>query len=173
MTIETAPAPAASWSRRSLRGLDWMAGLAVTLAMAGMVAVVTAQVVLRYGLNESLDWADEVSRLLFVWSIFLAIPLGISRGSHVALELVTNRLPHGLRYRLLVLMNLLAIVLMLVVTWQATLLTMEQWDEPMSTLDVSVGVFMLPLCIGSAHSVLHLFAALWDGVAIKAPAVAK
>jgi TRAP-type C4-dicarboxylate transport system permease small subunit len=39
-----------------------------------MVAVVSAQVALRYGFNRSIDWADEVGRLAFVWAIFLAIP---------------------------------------------------------------------------------------------------
>ena len=48
-----------------------------------MVLVVSAQVVIRYVFNDSLDWADEVSRIAFVWTIFLAIPLGIRDGTHV------------------------------------------------------------------------------------------
>ena len=64
-----------SWHGRVLNLLDRSTLGLVLVAMAAMVAVVSAQVALRYGFNRSIDWADEVSRLAFVWSIFLAIPL--------------------------------------------------------------------------------------------------
>jgi len=164
---------AVDFFRRVLDGIDQVVALLIIVAMAGMVVVVATQVYLRYALNLSLDWADEISRLLFVWSIFLAIPLGIKRGSHVGIELLTNQLPRGFRDRLFRFMNVLAIVLMAVVAWQAGVLTHDQWDEPMSTLDISVGFFMLPLLIGAVHSVLHLLAGVIAGVPAKAPAVTE
>jgi TRAP-type C4-dicarboxylate transport system permease small subunit len=139
-----------------LRGLDRIAAVLVVLAMAGMVVIVSAQVGLRYGLNQSFDWADEVSRLLFVWSVFLAIPLGIARGGHIGIDLLPDRLPVGARRRLLALVDLASAALMAAVAWYAGLQVREQWDEPMSTLDLSVGLFMLPIAVGAAHSALHL-----------------
>jgi TRAP-type C4-dicarboxylate transport system permease small subunit len=152
----------ASWAVRCARGglnaIDWVVSALVVLAMAAMTSIVAVQVGLRYGLNDSLDWADEVSRLAFVWAVFLAIPLGIKRGAHVGIELLTGWLPGGLRRGLFRMMSLLVIALMAVVAWQAAILVRDQWDEPMSTLDVSVGLFMLPVAIGAVHSVLHLLA---------------
>ena len=157
----------ASWAARYAKGglnaVDWIAGALVILAMAAMTTIVAIQVGLRYGLNESLDWADEISRLSFVWAVFLAIPLGIKRGAHVSMELLTRQLPAGARRGLFRLVCLLAMTLMAVVAWQAAILARDQWDEPMSTLDVSVGVFMLPLVIGAVHSVLHLLVGVIDG----------
>lgn len=149
--------------RGGLNAIDWTVGALVIAAMAAMTAVVAVQVGLRYGLNDSLDWADEVSRLAFVWAVFLAIPLGIKRGSHVGMELLTGWLPGGARRGLFRLVSLFAMVLMAVVAWQAAILVRNQWDEPMSTLDVSVGLFMLPLAIGAVHSVLHLLAGVVRG----------
>jgi TRAP-type transport system small permease protein len=163
------PAARTGFFRRMLDGIDWVAALLVILIMAGMVVVVSTQVFLRYVLNLSLDWAEEISRLLFVWSIFLAIPLGIKRGSHLSIVLLTERLPPGLRTRLFRTMSALAMALMAVVAWQAGVLTRDQWDEPMSTLNISVGLFMLPLVIGAVHSLLHLLASFIDGVPVKAP----
>jgi TRAP-type C4-dicarboxylate transport system permease small subunit len=154
---------AARYARGGLNIADWIVGALVILAMAAMTTIVTVQVWLRYGLNASLDWADEVSRLAFVWTIFLALPLGIKRGVHVSMELLKGQLPAGARRALFRLVSLLAVALMAVVAWQAALLVRDQWDEPMSTLDVSVGVFMLPLVIGSVHSVLHLLVGVIDG----------
>ena len=45
-------------------------------------------------LNSSIGWADEMSRLTFVWSIFLGIPLGIRAGAHIGMEL-RDRAPAG------------------------------------------------------------------------------
>ena len=167
----------ASWVARyaqaGLNVIDWIVGVLVILAMAAMTLTVAVQVGLRYGLNESIDWADEVSRLSFVWAVFLAIPLGIKRGAHVSVELLTGQLPTGTRRGLFRLVSLLAMMLMVLVTWQAAILARNQWDEPMSTLEVSVGVFMLPLVIGAAHSVLHLLVGVIDGRPGKALSAAE
>jgi TRAP-type C4-dicarboxylate transport system permease small subunit len=156
------PAARTGYARRALNLIDWIITLLVILAMAAMVTIVAAQVGLRYVLNQSFDWADELSRLLFVWSIFLAIPLGIKRGAHVSIELLTEWLPDDMRQRLFRTVSLLAMVLMAVVAWQAGILTRDQWDEPMSTLDISVGLFMLPVLIGAIHSLLHLLVGVVD-----------
>jgi TRAP-type C4-dicarboxylate transport system permease small subunit len=146
-----------------LDAIDWIVGALVVLAMAVMTITVAVQVGLRYGLNDSLDWADEVSRLAFVWAVFLAIPLGVRRGAHVGIELLTAWLPPGPRRGLFRLVSLLALGLMAVVAWQAAILVRDQWDEPMSTLDVSIGLFMLPLATGAVHSVLHLLVGAVSG----------
>jgi TRAP-type C4-dicarboxylate transport system permease small subunit len=142
--------------RRPLDWVDWVVARFVIAVMAVMVLTVSAQVLLRYGFNVSLDWAEEVSRLCFVWSVFLALPLGIKRGAHVGITLLTDALPSRVRLALFRLTSTLAIILMVVVAHQAVLLTRDQWDEPMSTLDYSVGLFILPVAIAAVHSIPHL-----------------
>jgi TRAP-type transport system small permease protein len=162
-----------SWAARAVRGgliaIDWIVGALVILAMAAMTIVIAVQVGLRYGLNESLDWADEVSRLAFVWAVFLAVPLGIKRGAHLSVVLLTDRLPDGLRRNLFRAMSALAMVLMGVVAWQAGILIRDQWDEPMSTLDVSIGLFLVPVAIGAVHSLLHLLSGVIAGPPANPP----
>lgn len=158
------PASWARYARGGLNAIDWVVRALVIVAVAAMTTIVAVQVGLRYGLNESLDWADEVSRLAFVWSVFLAIPLGIKRGAHLSVVLLTDRLPTGPRRMLFRTMSVLAMVLMAVVAWQAGILTRNQWDEPMSTLDISVGLFMMPVAIGAVHAMLHLLAGIIVGV---------
>jgi TRAP-type transport system small permease protein len=142
--------------RRGLAALDWIVAKVVIGSMAVMTTVIAAQVFTRYALNLSLDWAEEISRLFFVWSIFFAVPLGVKRGAHVGISLVTDRLPAAMRDGLFRAMSVLAMLLMAVVLYEAAVLTRDQWDEPMATLDYSVGWFMLPLAFGAAHAFLHL-----------------
>ncbi|MGE0521502.1 MAG: TRAP transporter small permease [Variibacter sp.] len=143
--------------------LDWLMSKLVIASMAVMVTVVVAQVFLRYVLNISLDWAEELSRLSFVWSVFFAIPLGIKRGAHVGVSLITDRLPIPMQSTLFRIMSALAAIMMAVVAYEAALLTKEQWDEPMSTLDISIGLFMVPLCVGAIHALLHLIFGVFNG----------
>lgn len=135
--------------------LDRCAAGAIIASMAGMVVVVSLQVLLRYAFNTSLDWAEDVARLLFVWSIFLAIPLGVKQGSHIAIELLSERLSAPARRFCLRLMALGCAALMAVVCYQSTLLTVQQWDEFMPTLNVTAALFMVPVAFGAAHSALH------------------
>ncbi|MGD9846346.1 MAG: TRAP transporter small permease, partial [Variibacter sp.] len=92
--------------------LDWLMSKLVIASMAVMVTVVVAQVFLRYVLNISLDWAEELSRLSFVWSVFFAIPLGIKRGAHVGVSLITDRLPIPMQSTLFRIMSALAAIMM-------------------------------------------------------------
>ena len=149
-------ARAAAALRRPLELVDWLVARVVIAAMTVMVATVSAQVFLRYGMNLSLDWAEEASRLCFVWSVFLAIPLGIKRGAHVGISLLTDRLPIRVQRALFRFTSVLAVVLMVVIAREAVHLTLDQWDEPMSSFDYSVGFFMLPVAISAVHSIPHL-----------------
>lgn len=149
--------------------VDRFASGAIIAAMAAMVVVVSLQVLLRYAFNTSLDWAEDVARLLFVWSIFLAVPLGVKRGSHIAIELLTIRLAPPLRSFLVRLMAVGCAALMAVVCYQSTLLTVQQWDEFMPTLNVTAALFMVPVALGAAHSALY-FAVLAAVGAPPAPA---
>ena len=146
---------------RALDRLDLAAKWLVIAAMAAMIAVVSVQVALRYLLNTSLDWSDEVSRLLFVWAIFLAIPLGIREGAHVGIDLLVGRLPVSVRRALGLAMSLAATVLMAVLFYETIAVARETWDENLPTLDMSTGWFLVAVAICAAHSVLHFVQLAW------------
>lgn len=135
---------------------DLGARLVVIGCAALMVAVVSMQVVMRYVFNGSFDWADEVSRIAFVWTIFLAIPLGIRDGTHVAIELLVVRLPKALRGLIVRAMNLLAAVMMIVVFWTSVVVALATWSERLGAIDMTSSVFFFPVILGALHSALHL-----------------
>lgn len=129
----------------------------VMFGAATMVIVVSAQVVMRYVFNGSFDWADEVSRLAFVWTIFLAIPLGIRDGTHVGIELLVTRLPAPARRAVFRAMSLIAGAMMLIVFWQTVIVAGATWSERLGSLNLTSSVFFIPVILGTLHSALHLF----------------
>ena len=151
-----AAAPPGAWLRTVLGPLDRVITALLLLAVTAMVAVVSMQVGLRYGFNLSIDWADEVGRLAFVWSIFLAIPLGVRQGSHIGIDLLVDKLPGAARAALRRVAAVLGALMMFAITWASLRVAAEQWDELMATVDWSVGWFMVPVGLGAALSGLHL-----------------
>lgn len=154
ITMTAAPAPA--WPDRVLRGLDQLVTGLLLAAVAVMVGVVSAQVALRYGFNRSIDWADEIGRLAFVWSIFLAIPLAVRQGGHIGIDIVSDKLPEAWRGMLKRAGAAVCALMMFAIAWAALGVAREQWDELMATLDWSVGWFIVPVGIGALLSALHL-----------------
>lgn len=140
----------------ALHALDTAACWAIVGMISVMVIIVSLQVGLRYLLNSSIGFADELSRLTFVWSIFLGIPLGVRMGSHIGMELLSARLPAAAQDILLRLSAAVAAAMMGLVAWQSLLFARDQWDELMASMSASSGWFIVAVGIGSAHSALHL-----------------
>jgi TRAP-type C4-dicarboxylate transport system permease small subunit len=151
-----APAVPAGWAGRVLGGLDRLVTGVLLAAVAVMVCVVSAQVALRYGFNRSFDWADEIGRLAFVWSIFLAIPLGVRQGAHIGIDIMVDKLPAAWRGVLKRAGAAVCAAMMFAIAWAAFRVAQEQWDELMATVDWSVGWFIVPVGLGALLSALHL-----------------
>jgi len=140
----------------TLHALDTLAGWTIIVMLGVMVAVVSLQVLLRYALNSSLGFADEMSRLSFVWSIFLGIPLGIRLGAHIGMELLSSRFPPQLQNLLARLMAAVAAAMMILVAWQSAVVAFDQWDETMASMNASAAWFIVAVGVGCGHSALHL-----------------
>jgi len=135
---------------------DQGARLCAMVSAAIMVTVVTAQVVMRYGFNASFDWADEVSRLAFVTTIFIAIPLGIRDGTHVGIDLMVDRLPALPRRLVRRFTSGLAGLMMLITAWATVHVAGATWSERLGAVDITSSVFFFPVIAGALHSALHL-----------------
>lgn len=58
-----------------------------------MVCVTLAQVIFRYVIAAPLPWSEELARYCFVWIVFLGGAVGLSRGIHLGVDLLVNKLP--------------------------------------------------------------------------------
>ena len=58
-----------------------------------MIAVTFAQVIFRYVLRSPLPWSEELARYCFVWIVFLGATLGLERGVHIGVDILTILLP--------------------------------------------------------------------------------
>lgn len=136
--------------------IDAASRWAIVAAMAGMALLVAAQVFQRYVMSASIDAADELSRLFFVWSIFLAIPHGIRRGVHVGIDAFARMTPPRMQDALHRISAAAGLVLMAAVLMTAWGAASDKWGELMPTLPVTAALLYVPVCVSAAHSGLHL-----------------
>jgi TRAP-type transport system small permease protein len=94
-----------------------LAEIALVGLLAGMVAMVFANVVLRYGFNSGLNISEEMSRYFFVWLTFIGAVLAFREHSHVGVETFVRLLgPRG-RIACIALTNLIILVCALALVW--------------------------------------------------------
>jgi TRAP-type C4-dicarboxylate transport system permease small subunit len=78
--------------------------------LAAMSVIIFTNVALRYTTNESLEWAEEVSRHMMIWLTFLGAGPVLRHGGHIAVENLQDALPRagGIALRAVVAALLLA-----------------------------------------------------------------
>lgn len=111
-----APSAAAPGSR-----LNRTAELLMALCLAVMAVAVFVNVVLRYGFGNGIAASEELSRLLFVWMVFIGAAAAYPRGEHMAFTslLVAGRHRPRLLAGMAVLIRLLVIASCVMLAWGA------------------------------------------------------
>ena len=72
---------------------DRVAATAAFVILSAMSVVVLAGVISRYVFNDALSWSEEFALWSFTWLIFTGAAVGIGRGGHVAMRVLTDMLP--------------------------------------------------------------------------------
>jgi C4-dicarboxylate transporter DctQ subunit len=65
----------------------------MVIALAAMTVLTFVQVVLRYAFGTGFVWSLEVTSYLFAWLVLVGMSHGVRTRAHIAVDLVTSRLP--------------------------------------------------------------------------------
>lgn len=90
---------------------------ALVSLVAALLVLMTVQVVMRYGFNSSLLWAEEICRYMLIWLSFLAAVLAFERGEIAALTFLSQRLARVPALLLASFCTLLSLALCLLLVW--------------------------------------------------------
>ena len=90
----------------------------VVVLLAGMSLIIGLQVFMRYVMQESLSWSEEVARFMFIWLIYIGISYGVKTGRHIHIDVVFNMLPVRVGRWLAVLADLLFFGFAAFIAWK-------------------------------------------------------
>lgn len=130
--------------------------LAIALLLAAMVVLVFGNVVMRYALNSGITVSEELSRLAFVWLIFLGAAVALKDHAHIGIDTLIRALPPAgakacvlLGYGLM----LVACALLLQGAYEQSTLT---WGAITPAAGISQAWFMIPIAVFSLTALLVL-----------------
>jgi TRAP-type C4-dicarboxylate transport system permease small subunit len=162
------------WHRIAHWYTKGMMALGCTL-LGGIVVIMGVQVFFRYVLNDSLIWAEEMSRYLLVWITFLFLGIAFQRGELISLSLVLRKVPRRLQIVLTLVGFGASLTMLTVLVWYGfkfaevnAIQTLPAFDfiwasiaGPNEELNVSSYWLYASVPVGAALLVVHLLIGLF------------
>ena len=138
--------------------------LSILLMMTAVVLILCAQVVFRYFIGTSLDWIEEVSRILLTWVTFVGAAVALKRNGHITVDYFVALFPSTLRrhVELFTYSLIVAFSVFLCVQGIVFALLSEQTTFPALQIPVSWQYFGLPTgcLLMVVYGTAHLIAAI-------------
>ena len=129
--------------------LDYMIEGGAVIAFIGMCLAILVQVFARYLFSYPTPWAEELSRLLNVWAVFLAAAWAAKKGTHITIRAVLDRLPPNWQRRVSLLINCIVSILLLAVFWGSIIMMRSSYTMFATAIHIRMTYFYLALAIGS------------------------
>ena len=132
--------------------------LGALICFCAMMGCVLLEVVARNIVHFPTTWAEELSRFMCVWTVFLGAAGAWARNTHIVINILPRRLK-GLSKRLLTLMNQTLSGIFILCVWVGTIsIMLEQYAAKTTALEISISWFYFGLSVGSTGMLIfHLY----------------
>lgn len=142
------------------RGCIWVAGLSILT----MSLIIPWGIFARYVLGTGSSWPEPVSILLMVLFTFVGAAASYRAGAHMAVGMITDRLPPLQRHLVALLVQVLMILVCVFMTWYGTKLCLTTWNQSLASLPgVRVGMTYAPIPLGGVLTLIFVLEKLLLG----------
>ena len=149
-------------------GSIWLSGFAILL----MSLIIPWGVFTRYVLGTGSQWPEPIAILLMMVFTFVGAACAYRAGGHIAVTMLTDRLPAAAQRALAVTVDVLMIAVCAFVAWYGTRLCIETWGQSISELSwLPVGATYAALPLGSAVTLLFVIERIVFGSQARRPLV--
>jgi TRAP-type C4-dicarboxylate transport system permease small subunit len=128
---------------------------ALLLVMASF-GVLIAEVIFRYGIGFSMEWTDEISRLLLVWMTFTGIGLVILERKEIFARVFTQKLSPQAKKKWSRFIDLLVLAFNSFLIIFGLQMTHFSWDIKTESLELPFSYFYVSIPLGAVLSVYYL-----------------
>jgi len=139
----------------------FMAAATLSLALGAM----SAQVIFRYFIGDSIFWAEELARYALLWSAMIGAAVAYRQGAHVAVTVSWELLPAGVARHLWRLIHLIVIAFAAVLVWEGWFLSLRNFarHQLSPALQIDIAWIYLAIPLGGLLIALAAIEALWFG----------
>jgi len=128
-----------------------------------MITVTFAQVVSRYVFLSPLPWSEELARYCFVWIVFLGATLGLERGVHIGVDILTTLLPSSVQRWLARINDVLILAFTLIIITASLPVLDANRLQSSPALGIQMAQVYLAIPLGMAIMALLVFGKLAEG----------
>lgn len=132
-----------NWLDRAADGCRRLQTWLMVACLVVMVVLLFGNVTLRYVFNSGINVSDEMSRLAFVWLIFLGSVLALRDHQHIGVTMLVARFGPGARKASHIGCQLLTL-------WVLWLMAEGSWRQTVIGLDTRLPVTGLPMAVFDA-----------------------
>jgi len=134
---------------RTLKHVLW-------LLVAILTASVFLQVLIRFVFKYPLPWTEEVSRIAFVYSIFVGATIAVREKTHLNIDVILILLPKGMARAITVLGSLLIAIFLGFVTWEGIVLVLATGVQMTPVMQIPFRYLYLVVPASGALMFLYL-----------------
>ena len=142
------------------RACIWIAGLSILT----MTLIIPWGIFARYVLGTGSSWPEPVAILLMVVFTFVGAAASYRAGAHMAVAMITDRLPPLQRSMIALLVQVLMILVCVFMTYYGTKLCITTWNQFLASLPgVRVGMTYAPIPVGGVLTLVFVLEKLLMG----------
>lgn len=123
-----------------------------------MSILIGVQVFMRYVMNDSLTWSEELARYAFIWATYIGIASGVKRNAHICVEVAVTKLPALYQRYTAIVAHLLFITFAILVMKEGYALTQKilSFGQKSSALGIPMGWIYLAPTVGFGLVIVRL-----------------
>lgn len=142
---------------------NWLDMILKALVVVGngvMLLLVFAQVITRYVFNYTPYFGEELARYLFVWVVFLSLPLVARYGGHMCIETLTSRVKGATLKFLNILADIFTIIFLGIMVWCGIQMVMRTSYQTSPAMMIPMSWVYAVIPFGCAVMLLYTIANL-------------
>jgi TRAP-type C4-dicarboxylate transport system permease small subunit len=165
-----------NWSEDRMRALKFLDAhfeeILVITFLATMTALVGVQVIMRYVMQSSLSWSEEMARYVFIWLVNIGISYGVKTKRHISVDVLNYFLSKKKSAYLSILADILFLVFSIIVVYNGYNLTLRimatgqaspALEMPMYVVYGSLPASFCLVCVRLIQSIVIKIMAIADG----------
>jgi len=128
------------------------------ILLAAMTVVTVLQVFMRYVMESSLTWSEELARFCFIWLVYIGISYGVKRAKHVRVEAILSIVKRRGKFVINLIANVLFLYFAIYATYYGfTIMNTIQMSGQMApSLGIPMSIMYLGMPIGMVLTVIRL-----------------
>lgn len=139
-----------------LRPVEKVLNFTVAALIGLMMVWVFVQVITRYVFGFTPSFGEELARYMFVWIVFLCLPVVAKKGGHMAIEMVTVRL-RGMPLKVCrIIADSFTIAFLVLMVYQGALMVDRASFQTSPALEISMSWVYIVIPVGCFIMLLNV-----------------